>query len=216
MTFLELVNEVLERLREETVTTVTSTSYGKLIGHFVNDTKRQVENAWNWEVLGTSCLVTLSAGVTTYTVIGSGKTQKDVTVNNTSAGRQNRLSLVPSKWIEDQRQLTTSSTGAPAYYAWTGNNGVDSSIEVWPTPDSAYVLSFNMTVPQTKLVSDDDVLLVPYEVVVEGAYARALVERGEDSGLNSSEAYNLFKGSLSDAIAIESARDSGGDEWEAT
>ena len=214
MTFLEIVNEVLERLREDTVATVNTSSYSKLIGHFVNDAKRQVENAWNWEVLGTRCTVSTIAGTTGYTVVGSGMRQKDVTVNNTTSGRQNRLTLVPFKWIEDQQQLATSTNGAPVYYAWNGNNGTDSIVEVWPTPDGTYTLSFNMTIPQTKLVSDSDILLVPAEVVIEGAYARALVERGEDSGLNSSEAYNLFKGSLSDAIAIESTRDAGGDMWE--
>lgn len=216
MTFLELVNEVLERLRDDTVNTVNTSSYSKLIGHYVNDTKRQVENAWNWEVLGARCIVSVIPSVNTYTVTGSGLRQKDVTVNLTTSGSQTPLRLVNSKWIEDQEQLTTSTTGTPAYYAWDGNNGVDSSVKLWPLPNGNYSISFNMVVPQVKLVSDDDVLLVPSHLVVEGAYARALVERGEDGGLNSSEAYNLFKSSLADAIAIEAARDADSDVWDAT
>lgn len=216
MTFLEAVNEVLERLREDTVTTISGNSYAKLIGHFVNDSKRQVEDAWDWEVLGVQVPITTVAGTTSYTVTGSGMRQKSVTVNNTTSGRQNRLRNVPYKWIEDQQQLTTSSRGAPAYFAWNGNDGTDSIVELWPVPDSAYVISFNMTVPQTKLINDGDVIQVPAEIVVEGAYARALVERGEDGSLNSSEAYNLFKGNMSDRIALEAARDAGSDEWVAT
>jgi hypothetical protein len=50
------------------------------------------------------------------------------------------------------------------------------------------------------------VLKVPYEPVVFLAYAKALAERGEDGGLNSSEAYGLYKTSLAAAIAIESGR----------
>jgi hypothetical protein len=42
--------------------------------------------------------------------------------------------------------------------------------------------------------------------VTQSAYARALIERGEDGGTNSSEAYALFKAMLSDAIALESTR----------
>ena len=42
MTYLELVNDVLVRLRETTVSTVTQTAYSSLIGKFVNDGKRQV------------------------------------------------------------------------------------------------------------------------------------------------------------------------------
>ena len=37
MTYLELVNDVLARLREQQVTTVNLTTYSSLIGKFVND-----------------------------------------------------------------------------------------------------------------------------------------------------------------------------------
>jgi hypothetical protein len=43
-------------------------------------------------------------------------------------------------------------------------------------------------------------------LVVQNAYARALVERGEDGGLNSSEAYQLYRSMLADYIALESTR----------
>ena len=43
---------------------------------------------------------------------------------------------------------------------------------------------------------DADTLFVPKEPVVLLAYARSLVERGEDGGLNSSEAYALYKAAL--------------------
>jgi hypothetical protein len=49
-------------------------------------------------------------------------------------------------------------------------------------------------------------VLVPDTLVVQNAYARALVERGEDGGLNSSEAYQLYRGMLSDQIALEGTR----------
>ena len=43
-TWLELTNAVLTRLREPTVTTVSSTTYTSLIGAFVNEVKREVED----------------------------------------------------------------------------------------------------------------------------------------------------------------------------
>ncbi len=64
MTFLELVNDVLIRLREPTVTTVTLNSYSTLIGRFVNDAKRQIEDAFSWNVLGQT--VTVSTVAATY------------------------------------------------------------------------------------------------------------------------------------------------------
>jgi hypothetical protein len=47
---------------------------------------------------------------------------------------------------------------------------------------------------------------VPDFLVAQNAYARALVERGEDGGLSSSEAYQLYKSMLSDYIALEGTR----------
>jgi hypothetical protein len=47
---------------------------------------------------------------------------------------------------------------------------------------------------------------MPSELVVQSAYARALVERGEDGGLSSSEAYQLYRSMLSDYIATEATR----------
>jgi hypothetical protein len=47
---------------------------------------------------------------------------------------------------------------------------------------------------------------VPDVLVSQNAYARALVERGEDGGLSSSEAYALYKTMLSDYIALEGTR----------
>jgi hypothetical protein len=46
-----------------------------------------------------------------------------------------------------------------------------------------------------------------------GSLASALVERGEDSGLTSSECYALAKKTLGDLIAIELARSPENDAW---
>jgi hypothetical protein len=211
MTYLQLVNQVLQRLREPTVATVTASSYSTLIGHFINDTKRHVEDAFNWDALQTTLTVATANGTTNYTVAGSGRRQKDVSVNDTS--NQATLRNVPMKWIEDQQQLSTVQAGPPIYYAWNGTDGTDSKVEIYPTPDGAYTLKFNMNVPQADLSGDADILLIRPEAVISGAYARALAERGEDGGLSSSEAYSLYKGILSDQIAIESTRFVENDSW---
>jgi hypothetical protein len=53
------------------------------------------------------------------------------------------------------------------------------------------------------LVADSDRILVPSHVVALLAYAKAIAERGEDSGVLSSEAYQMYRLSLADAVAIE-------------
>ena len=76
-----------------------------------------------------------------------------------------------------------------------------------------YALKLNLYIPQVELSADGDVLTVPHEAVEMGAYARALVERGEDGGLSSSESYGLFKGILADQIALEATRFTENDCW---
>ena len=213
MTFLQAINEVLARLRESSVATIDQNSYSTLIGHFVNDAKRQVEDAWDWDAQNTTITLTLTPGTTNYVVTGSGLKQKSATVNITTTGSQTRMRQVPMNWIQDQQQLTTAQTGLPGYYAWNGSNGTDSKVEIYCTPNAALTLAFNMNVPQVALTAASDVIIAPSDVIVMGAYARALAERGEDGALASSEAYGLFKGLMADRIALEQSRIDDYSEW---
>jgi hypothetical protein len=210
-TYLVLVNNVLSRLREQTVSTVTETTYAQLIGKYINDAKRRVEDAYDWDCLETTITLATVAGTTNYTLTGSGRRQKNIVVNNSTS--QAPVHNAPIQWIVDQQQLTNTTAAQPTYFAWNGWNGTDSKVEIWPTPDGVYSLKFNMNVPQVELSADGDILLVPSEPVVLGAYARAIAERGEDGGLASSEAYQLYTSSLSDAIAVESTRFVENDAW---
>ena len=203
-TYLQAVNDVLVRLRENQVSTVTETTYSTLIGKYCNDSKRQCEDAWNWDALSTTITLPTVIGTTTYTLTGSGIRQRDVTVNDTTS--QARVGNVPLQWIIDQQQLSTVQSGQPTYYAWNGTSSGDSRVEIYPTPDGVYSLKFNMIVPQVDLSADADIITIPSEPVVAGAVARALVERGEDGGLSSSEAYALFKSILADYISLEKER----------
>ena len=204
MTYLELVNDVLARLREDSVASVSTNAYSILIGKYVNDTKRSVEDAWTWDVLSVNTTLTTSAGTSNYLVPGSGYRQKGVTIND--ASNKVQLKNCPIQYILDQQQLSTVQNGNPFYFAWNGSNGTDSKVELYPTPNGAYSLYFDMFAAQAALSADTDVLLVPSEPVIAGAYARAIVERGEDGGLASSEAYGLYKGILADLISLESSR----------
>ena len=213
-TFLQAVNEIQSRLRETVTASVTTSTYSTLLGRYVNDAKRQVEDAWEWDCLSTTIPVTTSANTSTYTVTGSGIRQRGVTVNDSTNKVQ--LQNVPIQWILDQQQLSTVGTGVPGYYAFNGSDGTDSKIELFPTPAGVYSLKINAVVPQAILTSDSTVITVPAEPVIAGAVARALVERGEDSGLSSAEAYGLFKSVLADYISIEQSKFMEWDCFEAT
>jgi len=205
MTYLELVNDVLIRLREPTVTTVTATSYSTLIGKFVNDAKRQIEDAFSWNILGTTITITTSAGTYSYALTGSGQKFQVIDVLNTTSniGMKN----IDFASMNRKQNFSTPVSGIPSEYAFDGVNGsYDTKVNIYPRPDGVYTIPFSLSVPQATLTLDQTVVLVPDVLVVQNAYARALVERGEDGGLSSSEAFLLYKSMLSDYIALEGTR----------
>lgn len=210
-TYLQLVNDVLARLRENSVSSVTTNSYSTLIGKYVNDTKRQVEDAWNWESLYTTITVTTIAGVSGYTLTGSGYRFKIDSVNNSTT--RYPLKNVPLSFIKDIQQTAATTNNDPSYFAISGNSNGDATVEFYSTPNGVKSIKFNIYKPQADLSADADILTVPSEAVVAGAYARAIVERGEDGGLSSSEAYGLYKGILADQIAIEASRHMEAECW---
>jgi hypothetical protein len=205
MTFLELVNDVLIRLREPTVSTVTLNAYSTLIGRFVNDAKRQIEDAFSWNVLGQTVTITTTPGTYIYPLTGAGqKFQVMDVINVTNLTQMQNISFVEMNRFQN---LSAPVLGKPNYYAFDGVDGNgDTKVLLFPRPDGVYTIPFSLTVPQAPLVSDSALVLVPDALVVQNAYARALVERGEDGGLNSSEAYQLYRGMLADQIALEGTR----------
>jgi hypothetical protein len=204
MTYLELVNDVLVRLRESEVQTIGQNSYSKLIAKFINDGKRQVEDAFDWNALRDTLQINTTPGVFKYTLTGMGIRFKMIDVINDTDNY--RLDLANSSYM-NELFLSDGQTYQPRYYNF---NGIDSSndtqVDLYPIPDAVYNIKFNLIKPQGLLVNNTDVLLVPNEPVIFYAYARALAERGEDGGLGSSEAYQLFQQSLADHVAIESVR----------
>ena len=128
-------------------------------------------------------------------------------MNVFSDGADSFLTQRESSWMTQNLLSNTVQKGRPQYYNF---NGVDSSgdtqVDIYPIPDAAYNIRFNIVLPQVELSNNADILKVPHEPVIFLAYARALAERGEDGGLASSEAAALYRQSLADAIALESGR----------
>ena len=205
MTYLELVNDVLIRLRETTVATVTETSYSTLIGKFVNDAKRQIEDSFAWNVLGTTITVTTASSTASYALTGAGQKFQVMDVINTTSN----VGLTNISFVDMNRKLnfTPLVNSIPTEFAFDGvNASYDTKVNLFPIPDGVYTIKFALTVPQATLASDATVVLVSDVLVVQNAYSRALIERGEDGGLTSSEAYILYKAMLSDYIALEGTR----------
>jgi len=213
-TYLQIVNNVLTRLRETEVTSVTDTPYAALIGVFVNDAKREVEDAYDWNALDTTITLATVAGQKAYSLTGIGSRFKTQDVINDT--QDIGMMATDPNWINRQYFIGTTQTSAPDRYCYRGvdSNG-DTKVEVWPLPNGVYTLRFELFVPQLDFSNSSDIIKVPYHLVQLLAYSKAIAERGEDGGLQASEAYQLYRLALADAVALEGARDETSTNWSA-
>jgi hypothetical protein len=200
--YVELVNDVLVRLRENEVGSVNQTAYSKLIGKFLVDAQRQVEDSYNWNALTQTLNILTVPEQFSITLQNSGIRFRVIDVINDTSDWF--LNYGTTHDFNDWFLNKTPDRGSPRFYNFNGVdlNG-DTQVDVYPIPDKAYQLRFNLIVPQQPLRNDNDRLFVPEEPVLLLAYAKALAERGEDGGMSSSEAYGLYLQSLGDHISNE-------------
>ena len=205
MTYLDLINNVLRRLREDTVTTVNETDYSSLIGDLVNDAKKVVENSFDWTALRDSITVNTVSGTDTYSLTGSGDLAVIKDVMNTTSKRF--MHLRSKEYFNNVTYNTTPQSGSPDYYTFVGtDSNRDLEVQVYPKPEAVYALRFDVVKPQADLSSDSDSLSVPTNPVIQLAYAMALRERGETGGQSAAEQFAVASTSLSDAIAFDANR----------
>jgi len=204
-TYLETVNNVLRRLREPTVASVNETNYSAMLGVFVNDAKREVEDAAEWNSLSTTITVTTANGTYNYTLTGSGTRFRVIDILNDTKDFQ--LRSAPTTWMNKQFLLTSYQKSSPVYYNFNGvdSNG-DTQVDLFPVPNDVETIRFNLVVPQAPLSTDTTRIQVPSYLIEMLAYAKAIAERGEDGGNLSSEAYALYKSALANEVAIERNR----------
>jgi hypothetical protein len=212
MNYLEAVNEVLVRLRENEVTSPTDTPYSKLIAKFINDAKRQVEDAYNWNALSETLTVTTAPDLFNYVMTGSG--QRFRVLDVLCLEKDNFLSFATTRDMDAWFLNQTPQKNFPMYYNFNGvDEDGDTQVDLYPIPDAIYNINFNIIKPTAALSAASDKIKVPSEPIIFLAYAKALVERGEDAGMTSAEAYQLYQASLADHIAIEESRYPGENLW---
>ena len=207
MTYLQLVNAVLRRLREDEVTTAVgnANSYTKLIGDFVNDAIRIVEDSWDWGALRVTVSKDTVADSSDLTLdnIKQNSTKLDG-INDTS---NVRLKNVSKQWFNDKTLLSDVITGSPEYFMYNGihdNGGL--KIKLYPTPDAVYNLKFDFVDRSDTLSSDTSTIAVPSSPVIQYAVALASRERGETGGTSAQELFAIADATLADAIAMDAAR----------
>ena len=204
MTYLDLINGVLRRLREDEVAAVDSTAYSAMIGDFVNDAKEVVEKAWDWTHLREIITVNTVASTNEYTWTGKGNPVEVIGAYNDTANTV--LNYASQDYFDRRKYIQGTEEGSVSEFTFRkiDSNG-NTVIEVWPTPNDVQVLRFNAKVEQPRLTALADKILVPWAPVLHLALAMAARERGETGGTSTAEYFSLADRYLSDAIASDAA-----------
>lgn len=202
MTYLQLVNAVLRRLREEQATTVAESDYSQMIGDLVNEAKRLVEDSWDWSALRTTHSFDTVAGTSEYSLTDFGVRSEVFNVFDTTEDRE--LYKKPLAEILRTNVVSNDATNTSYSYAM---NGVDANgdikLRLFPTPNSTNSIQVYGVKRTDDLVNDSDTVAIPASCIISWAYSYALIERGETGGQSGSEQALFAKNDLSTAIALD-------------
>ena len=219
MTFRGLINEVLIRLREDTISSdwsgdindsTTISAYQKVIGALVNDAKRYVEQRHDWLNLRSTVDITTVNGTKNYN-LSSGQEIKIMDAINNTTGMH--LKQVGKTYINTVT-YPSQNTGEPLYYGFNGSDASNNlKVDLSPVPTTAYTISFDIIKFQDDLATADTVISVPEKPVVLGAWAMAIAERGEDGGTQSSLMASEALEALKQAILVDSGNTRYETDW---
>ena len=136
MTYLDLINNVLRRLREDTVDTANATDYSHLIGDLVNDAKKIVENSFDWTALGCPTISTVS-GTSEYSVTGSGDQAVIKDVMNTTS--QKFMYQRSKSYFNNVYYNTAVVSGSPDYFTFVGTDSSnDLKVKLYPELNAVF------------------------------------------------------------------------------
>ena len=220
MTYLDLINAVLVRLREPKATTssIDSNPFFAVIGSCVNDAKRVVEDSWDWSGLRGFDDIVITQGQSIVQLPNSIETNYRVeSVLNASQGLylKQRSAGSGEALYEDDISNPVAESAPSEWFHWISywnplsdadpDNGLQ-QIRLSAPSDAMYTLRVSRVCRQTPLTNWDQKIKVPSAPVYSLATAMASRERGEILGTPTSELFAIASGTLSDAIAIDSAK----------
>jgi len=216
MTYLDLVNDVLIRLREDTIDAIGGSAQQELddpvatmVKQFVNDAKRLVEDAHTWNGLREEWTFTTVPGTAVYPLTNA---REYAIIEDIYSVNGNELDEAPLSKI--RRDALRQGQNTPRYYAVDGTDtSGDVQLRLSPTPNVAveyHAYGYQRT---PDLQTDTDVLKVPSKPVVYYALGLAARERGEVGGQTSTDLFAMAKAYLNDAIALDASLNSLDDIW---
>jgi hypothetical protein len=206
MTYLEAINSVLRRLREDEVSASSSTAYGKLIAELVNDAIHECEHAYDWHVLKDTITITTAASTATYNFW----TEDTKVIKAVNQDKSWYMRLITDDFQVANDYVVNLADGSPYFYNFQGKSGDYNQIKLTPTPTGVESIQFfvvKYSAPYELDGSDDSsVIQIPSLPVVLTAYAKAVLERGEDGGIGFNDAIGHAHTALADAISLDMSK----------
>lgn len=198
-TALSLVNGVLRRLRKTQVSSFTD-NYTGLILDFVNQTKEEIEDAWQWTFLRQTKQITTAGATADYAITGGG--DKSIILGVWNETSKYQLRPMTDEYYSHFLYTDSIPDGSPYNYRVRGldSNG-DIKLSLFPTPEIVETIKVDIYIPEAELDSTTDETKLPKLPLILGAWALAISERGEDGGQNTSEQWMMYRNALSDRIA---------------
>ena len=198
MNYLQLVNGVLDRLREPQATTVRTMDdpVVNVVKHFVNDAKRHVEATHAWNATRNVWQFSTEAGTPAYVLDSTAGGARITQVARDDAPRH------MDQW--DLRAVIGQRTGSPWRWAWEGTDDAGNiMLRFDPIPDDVYGITVLGHRNLPDLAQDTDELRLPDQPVLYYALALAARERGEVGGQTATELFAMAQQYISDAIALD-------------
>ena len=210
-TALTIVNNVLARLRESAVTSATfpTNTYAQLVLRFVNEAKRECEDAWDWQALRQTLSFNTVASTSSYTLTGAGQRFRFYDKRKIMLDITNRSYIfsAPDGWMEEVIQIFNTNPQFPSFYRIRGVDAAgDPNVDLYPTPLDVYTIKVPLVIPEAELLAYSDTFKLPAMMIELGAWAKTVSERGEDGGTSTSDAFQTYKFALGDAISQDAGR----------
>lgn len=214
LTWLQIINRILSRLRESTVAANNTNDYSTLVGALVNQVKTEIEKAYYWNSMRDTYSVSATVGNTNYILTSSGMNAIIIDGWNITTP----MKLVRGTNADFNAKffgVAAVQTGSVEQYLPAGYSvNYDLTVDVWPSPSASQSLKFTVYRPQNDLAADGDIPLCPQEVLIEETIARLLVERG-DEGADKPQPGESFirKDLLQTAVSIDGGMDEEETDW---
>lgn len=220
VTYRQMINRVLRAVSEDEIDPTVNElndDYHKLVGTFVNIIREEIESATNWRSLQQQLSLTL-VPMSGAVITGANERSRIVRIQDSRRGRLvplvfdvtdatnpvplQELSL-PEMYYRRTMEASTTTAGAPQYFAINDTSGDNMDIIVHPASTSTRTIKVTMVIPQDRFEDDDldEVIKIPTTPLELGAIWYALEERGEEMGQSNIFTEDRYRNALDAAVS---------------